>query len=200
MADKPYRRKLSNYLLDKSLQLRYVAFVTVLSAVICGSLGYLIYKQEARASQTIEEMIDKSGLGSDLEAAVTAHLQSQDQSLVLEMVGVGLALVIILSVYLVVMTHKVAGPLYKVSLYFDKMRDGYLGTVWPLRKGDMLTDFYDKFQAMHTAVRARHERANEAIGRLLAAADAAGVSREGELGHQLDELKAHHDKRREALS
>ena len=36
------QRKLSNYLLDKKLQLRYVVLVTLLSAVIAGSLGYLI--------------------------------------------------------------------------------------------------------------------------------------------------------------
>ena len=59
-----------------------------------------------------------------------------------------IGLVIGLSLYLVVMTHKVAGPLYKVALYFDKMADGRLGQVWPLRKGDMLVDFYESFRAV----------------------------------------------------
>ena len=44
----PYKRKLSNYLLDKRLQLRYVLLVTILSGVISGSLGYLIYLAAAR--------------------------------------------------------------------------------------------------------------------------------------------------------
>ena len=33
-------------------------------------------------------------------------------------------------------------------MYFDKMTAGKMGQVWPLRKGDMLTDFYDGFKAM----------------------------------------------------
>jgi hypothetical protein len=53
------------------------------------------------------------------------------------------------------MTHKVAGPLYKVSLYFDKMGEGRLGNVWGLRKGDMLQDFFGNFKEMHEAVRTR---------------------------------------------
>ena len=53
------------------------------------------------------------------------------------------------------MTHKVAGPLFKVSMYFDRMADGKLGNVTPLRRGDMLQDFYAAFREMHDAVRDR---------------------------------------------
>ena len=65
------------------------------------------------------------------------------------------ALIAILSAYLVFMTHKVAGPLYKVSMYFDRMADGRLGNVTALRKGDMLQDFFGNFREMHEAVRKR---------------------------------------------
>ena len=37
-----HQRKLSNYLLDKNLQLRYILLVTLLSAVISGALGYIV--------------------------------------------------------------------------------------------------------------------------------------------------------------
>lgn len=200
MANGNHKRKLSNYLLDKRLQLRYVAFVSLLSAIIACSLGYLIYQQEARASATVSVLLEEADYGSDVQAMVRDRMASGDQNLVLRMAAVGCGLVLILSLFLVVMTHKVAGPLYKVTLYFDKMASGYLGTVWPLRKGDMLKDFYDKFQAMHGAVRSRHQATNEVIGRFLEAAEAAGVSREGELGHELDELEAHHQQREKALA
>ena len=51
------------------------------------------------------------------------------------MVGVGVGLVVILSAYLVIMTHKVAGPLYKVSMYFDRMAEGRLGNVTRAAQG-----------------------------------------------------------------
>src|SRR5690606_20788814 len=55
---RPYRRRLSNYLLNKRLQLRYVGFVTILSALLCGTLGYLIWQQENQASSQILASVD----------------------------------------------------------------------------------------------------------------------------------------------
>jgi hypothetical protein len=155
----PYKRRLSNYLLDKRLQLRYVLLVTVLSGIISGSLGYLIYQQRHAASAAIEG--DLAALTADdktykeLRDVVAADYRAEDRALIYKMVGVGVGLVVILSLYLVIMTHKVAGPLYKVSLYFEKMADGRLGKVTALRKGDMLQDFYGNFREMHDAVRTR---------------------------------------------
>jgi hypothetical protein len=155
----PYKRKLSNYLLDKKLQLRYILLVTILSGVISGSLGYLIYQQRHAASSAIEG--DLAALTADdktyneLREVVAADYRAEDRALMYKMVGVGVGLVVILSLYLLIMTHKVAGPLYKVSLYFDKMKEGRLGKVTALRDGDMLQDFYTNFREMHDAVRKR---------------------------------------------
>ena len=150
----PYKRKLSNYLLDKRLQLRYVLFVTILSGIIAGALGYLIYHQSATASDTLARAMDDP-LFAEVKQTAMAELHSEDRVLVYKMIGLGIGLIVILSAYLVIMTHKVAGPLYKVSLYFDKMADGRIGKVTALRKGDMLQDFYGNFREMHEAVRTR---------------------------------------------
>ena len=155
----PYKRKLSNYLLNRGLQLRYILLVTILSGIISGSLGYLIYQQRHAASESIERDLaaltrDDNSL-KDFQQQVAAGMAAEDRALVYKMVGVGVGLVVILSLYLLIMTHKVAGPLYKVSMYFDKMSEGRLGNVWGLRKGDMLQDFFGNFKEMHEAVRTR---------------------------------------------
>ena len=154
-----YTRKLSNYLLDKKLQLRYVLVVTILSGVIAGALGFMIYQQRRAAPESIEKdlaaLTTKDANNEQFEEAISDSLSSEDKELVYKMVGVGIALVIILSLYLVIMTHKVAGPLFKVAMYFERMADGRLGVVTPLRKGDMLVDFYTSFKEMHDEVRAR---------------------------------------------
>lgn len=197
-------RRLSNYLLDKRLQLRYVAFVTVLSAIISGSLGYLIYKQEDKASSTIVNTIDDMGGDregwKEIQSHIGKELKGNDKSLVIKMGLAGIALVLVLSLYLLIMTHKVAGPLYKVTGYFDKMAEGQLGEVWSLRQGDMLQGFYTKFKDMHDAVRAQAQADNELVGRFLEACSSAGVEREGDLGEKLDELEAFKKQRDEALS
>ncbi len=207
---KPYKRKLSNYLLNKDLQLRYVAFVTILSAIISGSLGYLIWKQEDRATQavlkTFDTLVDDAETEADkqtwmdVKQSAASDMSNRDTNLILVMAGVGIGLVLILSLYLVVMTHKVAGPLYKVSSYFDEMAQGRLGDTWPLRKGDMLQDFYEKFKEMHDAVREQKQADNELVGRFLAACKDAGVAREGGIASVLDELEAYKKHRDEALA
>ncbi len=198
---RPYRRKLSNYLLDKSLQLRYVALVIALSAIIAATLGYLIWRQEADASAHVLEAFDSARMGNpELRKEILDHTSSDDQNLVLTMAGAGLGLMAVLFFYLVVMTHKVAGPLYKVSRYFDEMAEGKLGNVWALRKGDMLQDFYVKFKQMHDAVKKRHKDDNEALKKFIAACESAGVGEGGGFGRELGELRAHLERREQALT
>jgi len=204
-----HQRKLSNYLLDKKLQLRYVMLVTILSGVIAGALGYMIYQQKRAASESIEQdlkaLTQADASQSDFQERVASGLASEDRALVYKMVSVGLGLVVILSLYLLIMTHKVAGPLYKVSMYFDRMAVGRLGTVTPLREGDMLQDFYGQFLEMHDAVRARAQRDVAVLEASLMAlrtlqnqGDHRGGAR-SQLTEALDQLAAHVETRKKNL-
>jgi predicted transcriptional regulator len=150
-----YKRKLSNYLLDKKLQLRYILVVTLLSGMIAGALGFMIYDQRHQSTQSIEEDLQELVPDAEDIKSITGDYETEDRVLVYKMIGAGVGLVVILSLYLILMTHKVAGPLFKVSMYFERMADGRLGVVTPLRKGDMLVDFFTSFKEMHDAVRAR---------------------------------------------
>ncbi len=197
MAKSKHTRKVSNYLLDKKLQLRYVIFVTALSALICGTLGFLIWRQAKVATDTIRRQLADS---PEMAEDVIATLQSQDQNLVFVMVGVGLALVVVLSFLLVIMTHKVAGPLYKVTLHFERMKDGRLDTVYALRKGDMLQSFFTKFQNTHIAIKARHVTCNDKLKAFNELASKSGIDSSGDHGHRLQELRDHCDERDQALA
>lgn len=156
-----YKRKLSNFLIDKKLQLRYVVVVVLISALIAGVLGYLIYQQERQASAALDAGLEAYGLGE-----VAQDLAAKDSALIYKMIAVGVGLAAILALFLVIMTHKVAGPLFKVSMYFDRMAVGRLSVVTPLRDGDMLRDFFDTFKHMHDAVR---ERQTADVGQMASA-------------------------------
>jgi hypothetical protein len=194
---KPYKRKISNFLLDKKLQLRYVILVTALSAIITGTLGYLMYRQEAQVTEVLTADVLAQTGDAELAKQAQGDMEGEDQGLMLRMFAVGAGLVLILSLYLTVMTHKVAGPLFKVSLYFDKMAIGKLGKVTALRKGDMLVDFYQNFREAHDAMRARQKADMDTIDKFLTAA--AGVVRTGGVGDEIDELTKHVKARRENL-
>ncbi len=199
-----HQRKLSNYLLDKNLQLRYILLVTLLSAAISGALGYMIYAQSRLASESIERDLQVLTVGDTSRQEFTSILAGKDQMLVYEMVGLGLGLVVILSAYLVIMTHKVAGPLFKVSTYFDQMAEGRLGTVTPLRRGDMLQDFFGEFKAMHESLRARAQAdvaaLERALGALRDARGEADAAARGKLDDALTALDQHIAGRKKQLA
>lgn len=74
------------------------------------------------------------------------------------LIGVGAILILGLSFWGIKMTHRLAGPLYKVELYFEKMRSGRFDEVYDLRKGDQLVEFYEQFKAAHGGLRAMQEK------------------------------------------
>lgn len=206
---KRHKRRLANYLLDKKLQLRYVLVVTMLSGLIAGSLGFMIYQQRRSASESIEhdlQALTQKSSQDTFQEEIASDLQSDDRALIYRMSIVGVLLVLILSGYLVIMTHKVAGPLFKITMYFEKMSDGKLGNVTPLRQGDMLQDFFTQFKDMHEAVRARALADAEAMEKAIAKLREAG--KEGDyrgearakLVDELETLEQHIAQRKKQLA
>lgn len=107
------------------------------------------------------------------------------------LIAVGLMLVFGLAFYGIKMTHHVAGPLHKIGLYFAKMRDGKLDTVYSLRKGDQLMEFYEHFKHAHAGLRRMEEEDIARLKELIRAAEAADLgSKSPELAALLDEMRA----------
>ena len=113
------------------------------------------------------------------EFAIASSLAKTEHNfhrIVYVMIAAGLALILGLAVMGIKMTHKVAGPLYKVTLYLAKMRDGRYDKVYDLRKGDQLVAFYEHFKHAHAgAVRLEQEDVAR-IKAALAAVAASGVA------------------------
>jgi hypothetical protein len=117
------------------------------------------------------------------------------------LLGSGVLIVVGLLLYGIKMTHRVAGPLYKVTLYMGKLRRGQYDVVYNLRKGDHLIEFYEHFKAAHAGMRALQEEDVALLRSLLAAADAAGLaSRSTALAEALDELRAMADDKEKSLA
>jgi len=109
------------------------------------------------------------------QAGSIDELQRGRVRILMVLIATGLLLMIGLAIYGIKMTHKVAGPLFKVSLYLAKMRDGRYDKVWNLRKGDQLVDFYEHFKTAHAGVVTLEKEDIDAIKAVIAAADAAGA-------------------------
>jgi hypothetical protein len=107
------------------------------------------------------------------------------------LLATGLLLVLGLAAYGITTTHKVAGPLFKIGLYLDKMRAGRYDPVYPLRKGDQLVAFYEHFRQAHAGVVALEKADVERLRAILAAAEKGGAAGSSpEVDAALAELRA----------
>jgi hypothetical protein len=191
------KRHWRNYLIDWRLQLRYVLLMAMVSAIISSALGYLIWLQAASASDAILDLAKGSGDG--VQSVIAESLKASDSSLIWTMALAGFGLTVVLSLYTTVFTHRVAGPIHKVSQYFDQMASGRLGNVRALRKGDLLKEFYEAFRATHQTVRARHAAENALVGKfLLAMSDVKQL--DPAMTDALARLGGYHSRRERALA
>ena len=187
---KVHKRFLRNYIIDKALQLRYIGLVTLLSAGISTLLGWLIFQQRSQASRTIIHSLETADfLGADQKAEIVRHLTQSDTSVLLTMVLVCAGLMLVLSAFLVVLTHKVAGPLHVIGVYFDQLAEGRLPVVHNLRHGDELQGFHKKFKDMCNSLRVRAEADITAASAFLRDCQTANVDESGALGHALEDLR-----------
>jgi hypothetical protein len=129
-----------------------------------------------------------------------ARLEQRQRLIFWVLVGAGLLLALGLLAYGIKMTHKVAGPLYKVTLYMAKLRDGLYDTVYNLRKGDQLIGFYEHFKAAHAGMRGLQEEDVARLRALLAEADEAGLAgRSPELEGVVTDLREMLDRKEKSL-
>lgn len=181
-------RKLKNYILDWRYQLRYTLTMVGISTVLTGGLGYVVMSKAKEASRVVAvRAMDPT---DELAQELARQFKESDQVLVWSLVAFGVLLALVLSAYGIVLTHKVAGPLFKVQTYLDRMRDGKLGVIYNLRKGDELVEFFEHFKRAHESLRKLTEEDIRLIDETLAAIGDVPIAAQ---------LKALRDKKIESL-
>lgn len=181
-----YKRHLRNYLLNTGLQLRYTAFIVLISGTLTSALGYFVISKAHEATRVVEvrAMDPTDTIAQD----IAAQFAKNDQALLIGLIIFGILLVIVLAGYGIVMTHKVAGPLFKIANYLDQIRDGKLSPIHNLRKGDQLADFFEHFKAAHDSLRAREQADVELLERI--SKSIGDASLKAEVEKIVDEKKA----------
>jgi hypothetical protein len=171
MARHPGRR-IVNFLIYREFQFHYVLQMVAVSAVLTTGLGWLVYHFNAEASRVVGlRALDPT---DETAQFLRSEFERGARLLVWALVGFGVLLSIVLAGWQIVTTHKVAGPLYYISHQVKRIRDGYLGTLHPLRKGDMLHAFFEDFREMHGALRKRAEEEVTLFERLARTAEEGG--------------------------
>jgi hypothetical protein len=192
-----YKRKVRYYLLDVGLQLRYTATIVVVAIFLTAGLGFKMYQ----ATRDVSKVILWTSL---VDPASANELQTQfansDRVVLWGIVGFGVVLILSISAVGILITHKVAGPLYKIATFFGRVRDNRLGPAPAnLRKGDELQEFYGAFKEMHSAVRARAEDDVRVLGNAVAVLETAPEARSPSVARALEELRELRKRKEESL-
>jgi hypothetical protein len=162
-----HKRKLRNYLLDASLQLRYTVFILAVAVFLTAFLGYRIYTATQESTRIIMMTVSADpSVAQDLQSQFRAN----DRVVLWWIVAFGVVLVVTVAAAGIWMTHKIAGPLHNISSWLGRIRDNQLPPHWgKLRKGDQLRAFHAAFRDMYDAIRGRAMKDNEVLEKAIAA-------------------------------
>jgi nitrogen fixation/metabolism regulation signal transduction histidine kinase len=120
-----------------------------------------------------------------------AALVRQQHTMLYTLVSALAVMVFLIGVLGIFITHKVAGPIYKMKFLLRQVADGKLKVQARLRKGDELQDFFDVFANMVDRLRERQMKEVEELDVALESVKAAGASEASldKLVHVRDEMK-----------
>lgn len=143
------------YLIDRGFQLKYTISLVAAGALISLLFGSLAFLADVDVQRNLMDELIRAG-GSGADPSVVARVMKESASTLLVLIaGVALLMAIALGLVGVLITHRVAGPVYVISNYVLALSEGRYPTFRPLRKNDELRTFFDRFRSAVEAMRQR---------------------------------------------
>lgn len=93
---------------------------------------------------------------ADLKAQAQA-LRGQQRTMLITLMTALSLLVVLIGLAGILVTHKVAGPIFKMKRQIREVGEGHLRIPNKLRRGDELVDFFQAFETMVVNLRARQQ-------------------------------------------
>lgn len=107
-------------------------------------------------------------------AVQAERLKRFHSTLLWSLVGILAALVVAIGVAGIVVTHKVAGPIFKMQRHLKDVAAGKLSVPWGLRKGDELVDFFESFREMVSSLRKQRQEQIARVDEVMEALEGTG--------------------------
>jgi nitrogen fixation/metabolism regulation signal transduction histidine kinase len=114
----------------------------------------------------------------------SSEIAGQQRAMLWTLTSALTLLVVLIGLAGIVVTHKVAGPIYKMKRQIREVGAGKLRIPAPLRKGDDLVHFFDAFEKMVVSLRQRQQAEIERLEQALNSLDAVVAA------EQLQSLRA----------
>jgi hypothetical protein len=151
-----YKRE---YLVDRGFQLKY--------ALIFGSAAFAVALVGGAVMYSVlQSSIRELTLPPELWRQLTDETPTMIAAVVMTALGVGL----VVGLFALVLTHRVAGPIYVMTRYISVLAEGHFPKMRKLRGSDEFKDLFDLFQKSVEFIRTRDVadafRIEEAIAKL----------------------------------
>jgi hypothetical protein len=142
-----YKRR--TYLVDRRFQLKYMLILVVVGAAVSLLFGALMFQAHVEVTSLM-----------DLPRPAIA---SRDRTVLWLVIGVVVLMAAALGTLGVLVTHRVAGPLYVLGRYLALLGDGVYPTLRRLRENDELTEIFEQFYTSIEKMKERDKRDAEML-------------------------------------
>lgn len=153
------------YLIDRGFQLKYTVILILVGFAISLLFGALMYQAHVDATALM-----------DLPNPYREVVASSDRMLLWLVIGIAVIMAAALGLFGILVTHKVAGPIYVLSHYVGVLGEGRYPAMRPLRKHDELKEFFERFRVAVDQMRSRDRDEGGALREAAKKLEAAATS------------------------
>lgn len=216
------KRHLRNLFINPSLQLRYTLTTTVLCVAILVAVGVFWFRELKVASDILEVNVISTLRAADGQR-IRDDMAAENRLRLAVMAGSGLLICALVVGFSILLSHRVAGPLFVINRNLDLIRDETLPCkahfdpaaaakleaqggpgqgpchrlLRPLRAGDQLADTYEHLRDMVQVLREHAEEDLRLLEKTIALLEKTdGAS---DTGPVLEALKARRDRLRASV-
>lgn len=144
------------YVIDRGFQLKYTLLLVGTGTFVSLLFGGMMYVTHVTATRELA-----------VPEMVRMELARSESTLLVLMAAVSVLMASALGLFGILITHRVAGPLYVMTHYISVLARGRYPIMRPLRRSDELKDFFQGFQDALESLRGREaeeaQRLEEAV-------------------------------------
>lgn len=176
------------YLVDRGFQLKYAVLMALSGVVVAAVFGLWLHQAHAQATALLAP-----------DAETRALVERSDRLLLVAFAAIAALLAAALGLLGVVITHRVAGPVFVMGHYLQVLAQGRFPRMRTLRRSDELKNFFRIFIDAVDAMKIREAKHAAVLEDAVQRMRAAG-GRSPELAPAIEALAAAARERRAALA
>ena len=135
------QRKIKNFLINPQFQLRYILFTSLWGLILVALNAIVFY---TFISENYEVFIELNDITDDAKQVLYQELYR----IIYILIGISSLFLIIVALFGIVLSHRIAGPMYKFKKTFNEIAKGNLDLRIHLRPKDSFKEVAKEFNNM----------------------------------------------------